>query len=278
MRNKKEEQSGGENSFYATPFWAVDRLADEVQMPIGGRWLAPGCGTGNIELAIHAHKDAKFRDVEWVCYEIDPILARIARERYAIAGMKATVIEEDFLKLDREPASGAIFDNAIFNPPNELAEAFIRTALCLSKMATVFQPQQFYASERRDEFFTVDCPPRLIRVLPNRCEFVNDKNGPMQVYSWYIFRREDLGRGADVDASTRRLALTPKDVRKSARSLLAEQQERHDRYKRGEINATAVAAAPAGRPLGELSATVGDAGINVARSVSVTLGPEGDCG
>ena len=187
---------GGQEDFYVTPAWCVDRLLEVWHPTERGTWLEPAAGNGAIIRAAKALRP----DVYWAAVEVRE------EERAALAATGATVQIGDFL----EAAPISDVSAVIGNPPFAMAMEFVQRALAVYPNARVafLLRLNFAGSEERGAFMR-RFPP-TVYVLPNRPAFANGKTDSCE-YAWFAWPRGEH-RERD-DGHFRVLASTPKGER-----------------------------------------------------------------
>lgn len=164
-------------AFYETPSWAARVLLRNVYLP-PGRWLDPCAGTGAIQRAVGDAVD------DWTLVEIDPARAK-----------ESGAVVADFFEWHRWPQNfKRQWDVALFNPPFQLAERFVRACLNISQHVVCLQRAGW--PHKRKALFDSFNPD--IWGLSDRCAFGLGKNGKVGTDSselnWYHFHPESTGR------------------------------------------------------------------------------------
>lgn len=168
--------------FYETPAWAVRRVLERVEIPVG-RWLDPCAGTG----AIRRAADPCF-DSEWLMYEIEPGRATECR-----------IHASDFF-LANVPRWNTC---AIFNPPFPMAEAFVRSCLQLADHVLCLQRVN-WAAKRGP---LLSSHPADVYMLPDRPAFGLNKHGKVGTdateYAWFHWHKDAFGLFRVLDRTPR---------------------------------------------------------------------------
>lgn len=172
-----------ENDFYATPFYAVRAILDEVEL--NGSILEPACGEGHISTVLREY----YPNSEIVSTDL------IKRKDKFSCNLVGGV---DFLTYDFKRK----FDNIITNPPFNLSKEFIERALDLSndKVIMFAKIQLLEGSSRRKMFD--NSPLKYVYVFTKRVNTLRngeelDENGkPWSTticFAWFVFEKNYKG-------------------------------------------------------------------------------------
>lgn len=213
-RIAKEKRGGGAHENYATPIWAVRRLFEAVDLPIGGRWLEPCAGGGNI---IRAASEFEWSgQVTWTVIEIReecrPDLERAMVEG-AYPPKDGSIVVGDFLKFMLEDRREG-WDCVVMNPPFTMIEPFVVKARQLAPFTVCLCRLNWFSSGERAELFGdrgIGMPAKVL-ILPNRPSFSPDGKTDASEYCWAIWDRHRRR-----ESVLSRLAITPKEERRPPR-------------------------------------------------------------
>lgn len=166
---------------YPTPFWPTRALLKRVgnKAPfVGGYWLEPSAGLGNIITAVNASRS----DVRWTVIEKRK-QCRLSLYKTGVANFLIT----DFLKV-RDVDLVHKTDLIIGNPPFSLAQQFIEHGLMLAPYVCFLLRLNYLGTEDRNAFFQRRMPD--IWVVPNRISFTRNGRADSIEYAWMLFGRE----------------------------------------------------------------------------------------
>lgn len=168
-----------ENDFYATPFEAVRKILDKVELK--GSILEPACGQGHISKVLMEY----YPNNEIVSTDL------VEREDKFNCNLQGGI---DFLKHNFKRR----FDNVITNPPFSLAKEFIEKSLEISNdKVIVFAKIQLLESEKRRKLLE-NAPLKYVYVFTNRVNPMRngeplDENGKKwsstMCFAWFVFEK-----------------------------------------------------------------------------------------
>ncbi len=199
----RSARGGGPHDNFPTHAWCVRRLL-EAWKPIGGTWVEPGAGHGELARAVLACRP----DVSLIAVEIDDVLVP------SLSSLdRVEVVRGDFRAVAL-PARAEVSPVVIGNPPyrDDMALAFVTESMMSCPVAHVafLLPLAFLATRGRHGFLAAN-PPDLW-VLPDRPKFRGDGTDQAE-YAWFVWPPSVFrGRG---QGTVRVLALTPKEERRA---------------------------------------------------------------
>ena len=168
-----------ENDFYATPKNAVEAILNKIKL--NGSILEPAAGEGHISSVLKVY---------YPCSEIVST-DLIHREEKFCVSIQGCI---DFLthQFNRK------FDNIITNPPFNLAQEFIKKALCLANdKVVIFAKIQLLEGNKRREMFE-NTPLKYIYVFSKRVNplrngaEVDEKGKPWSstmCFAWFVWEQ-----------------------------------------------------------------------------------------
>lgn len=208
---------GGERSEadnYPTPPWCVHRLLDHLpELRLGGHWLEPAAGNGQIIKAVETYVPPVGLEMEypkWSAVELRKEEEKTLQAFKTAGIVKRLACPQDFFDFK----SKAVFDTIITNPPFWLAMLFIEHALTFNASRVIMLLRlNFVGSQKRHEFFTKSMASRIL-VLPDRPPFTKNKHGKWATdsieYAWFVWYPPAVNGTAKLEM----LGLTPKKDRR----------------------------------------------------------------
>lgn len=196
---KKNSKNRMDNDYYPTPNWCVDRLLEEVNLPVGN-WLEPAAGDGAIIRACNARMG---HIPTWTVVELQErfksdLEALVDPSRVHIGSYMNTGLNSQF-------------EVVITNPPFSKALEFIKKSIDLeSKYVCMLLRLNFMGTGERSDFLRKQTPD--IYVIPNRPSF-NGKGTDSIEYAWFIWKADNL-YGRTGSAKIKILKDTPVNLRK----------------------------------------------------------------
>lgn len=170
----------GEN--YETPRWAVHRLLEELDLPVG-LWLEPSAGNGQIIRAVNEDRPGQ---IIWHANELrTECLPKLRALRSTALDMR--VYNEDFLTLNcrdlaaaegRDVRNESYYDVAILNPPFSLSVPILSKCLAVAAHVVMLQRNNWIAAPKGDKrVLLTGCMPDELH-LPDRVRFLIDGKFP----------------------------------------------------------------------------------------------------
>lgn len=212
---------GGKRSaadVYPTPSWAVHRFLDVFKdrltpSEIGGRWLEPGAGEGNILYGI----DSWFRDHSALALNLGEPIAGPTIDACELRAECEPILRErgaDIIQIgdyfEKGAPAGHHYSAIITNPPFRLAQEFIMRSLDADcRFVVMLLRLNYIGSERRHDFMRRHAPDLL--VLPNRPSFKATGETDSIEYAWFVWDKLNLNGPL---GNYQLLDLTPLKIRK----------------------------------------------------------------
>jgi len=172
--NSTRKVSKINDDLYTTPAWAINAILKRESL--FGQVLDPGCGTGNISVALMKRG-----------YDKKQIISMDLNDHgFGLTGV-------DFLK------EHTLFDNIIMNPPFNLFNEFLIHALNMATdKVVVFARINCLESQGRYDAVMKDNPPTRIYIFVNRVKChkagIDDGQSSAVMYAWMVWDIKNKGR------------------------------------------------------------------------------------
>lgn len=181
-RGKKREAF----DFYPTPQKPVISLMNRRILPVGGNWLEPCVGAGNIVHSVNTwHQNRGMISPSWTGVD----LREFEEVEAAAFGCDELIAGTDFLSW----TPPGIYDAIVTNPPYSVARQFAEHALNFAPVVAMLLRVGFLGSIERFQFNRQF--PANVYVLSNRPSFTGDGGSDSSEYAWFVWdRHRDGGR------------------------------------------------------------------------------------